>query len=1236
MPETSEKSKGLMELKVDRKNYGFIAGHRVNQLPVVPGALFISWAAQSGQRHLADVEFLQMVPLDLNSAASFEFGSEGERTTISAIGADAPCMAYSGAERASEIPVFPEVPDTGTVTGDSFYEQLNGNGNNYEGSFRPLREIAAERDVASRASWTMASDSAPGERLVVLIDSFTHLVASICQRSAVYYLNSISEFMLLDTDVPTELKLRGVIDEIDGNNIRASVAAFDNAGNVIAWVKGIGLKFEAERPTLSVAYGGTFNLDPLSEFFNLWQDKLDITVNQRAADYGQMIPELIRGDGVFDGSAQSQTCFIRLQDWGQTAVHDAGDTQASAQSFPASLDTYALPDKRTVASLNQYETSYLYKEIYVDQAYRRHNVIIADGDVVIDIGANIGLFSMFASEQASNVKVIAVEPSPSVLPILKANLATYAQEHHVVAAGAADKTGEAEFTAYKKSSVFSSFMANKDDDRSAIKQVVINMLSVVGDMDADELEDAAEDMMQDRMDSEQYMCPLVAVSDIVDDQQVEKIGLLKIDAEKSEEAILKGIREEHWDRIEQIIIEVHKQSGIGVAGVRQLLESKGFECIEDEEQLLLDSGLVTIYAARPERLRKNAELSPASKIEKSAGLFVDAVTGLVAAGNTKDLNIVVCPSVVMDPSLEREITRIEDRIGEQCSELKSVKVLNWSDWCNQYPVNEFHDKVSDQAGHIPYTGEWYAATSTNLVRSNLYQVQRPRKVIVLDCDNTLWQGVVGEDGVDGIAFNEPNLTLQRFVKDLSGHGYLLCLASKNDEDIVRRVFSERAGEMLLSWDDIVAHRINWTSKPENLVSMSHELNLNLDSFVFFDDSPAECQQMIDAHPQVMTIAFDEQAGTTEYLAGIWGLEATESTAEDAKRTDMYVVESKRQALRSELGDLEKFIEKIDLNVDIAPVDEESLQRASQMCMRTNQFNFTSKRYTEADIRDLIANDACFVEKIHVTDTFGDYGITGLVIGERKGQELCVDTFLLSCRVLGRSVEHRTLAHIGAKALDIGCDSVRFEFVTTDRNTPAVLFLQSIDDLNRAGSKDQFVYSAQELAELKFRAPANSDTVADGADRESEKVRGEDYTLASEKVHLIASQLNSASSIASAVHTKIRVPRPKLNNAYIAPADKAQTDLVAVWEDLLGIDGIGVEDSFFDLGGTSLKGVEMIARVQREIELKINVANLFEGPTVAFLAQAGAQGNQTQLKRSSRAKGRRRSANRRGDQLAQTN
>lgn len=313
-----------------------------------------------------------------------------------------------------------------------------------------------------------------------------------------------------------------------------------------------------------------------------------------------------------------------------------------------------------------------------------------------------------------------------------------------------------------------------------------------------------------------------------------------------------------------------------------------------------------------------------------------------------------------------------------------------------------------------------------------------KKVLVMDCDNTLWGGVVGEDGALGVQLGEDApgnayAELQRYALKLRERGILLALVSKNDEADVWEVFNRHPG-MILKREHISAARINWMPKSENLRQIARDLNLGSDSLVYVDDSAAECAEVGANAPEVLTIHLDGDAAyNVRLIDSACAFDQLTLTSEDLQRADMVAQERQRETLRTEVKTMEEYLAGLGLRVRIARVSEEQLARVTQLVNKTNQFNVTTTRRSEADVRALWQDPAWHLFALSVTDRFGDYGLTGVVFCVERPESWEIDTLVLSCRVLGRGVETALAAVLQAQAQARGKPMLRGRYIPTAKN-----------------------------------------------------------------------------------------------------------------------------------------------------------------------------------------------------------
>ena len=314
----------------------------------------------------------------------------------------------------------------------------------------------------------------------------------------------------------------------------------------------------------------------------------------------------------------------------------------------------------------------------------------------------------------------------------------------------------------------------------------------------------------------------------------------------------------------------------------------------------------------------------------------------------------------------------------------------------------------------------------------------PPKVLVVDCDNTLWGGVSGDDGIAALIVGDafPGTAYRDFqqaIQRLRRQGVLIALVSKNDDQTVRDVFRFVDG-MVLTDDDIVARRVNWDPKPANIAAIAAELNLGVDSFVFIDDSDHELGAVNAELPSVRTLRVpDDIEELPDLLADSGWFRGIRVSADDERRTTRMQTEAERVHAREGMTH-EDFLSSLRLVVRVRPVDEGSIGRVVQLINKTNQFNVTTIRRGEAEVRLLLSQPTTMVRVIEVDDRFGDYGLVGVAIVDLSDAERPVfDTLLMSCRVLGRGVETAFLSAVVAELREHTSGPITGRYEPTAKN-----------------------------------------------------------------------------------------------------------------------------------------------------------------------------------------------------------
>ena len=316
---------------------------------------------------------------------------------------------------------------------------------------------------------------------------------------------------------------------------------------------------------------------------------------------------------------------------------------------------------------------------------------------------------------------------------------------------------------------------------------------------------------------------------------------------------------------------------------------------------------------------------------------------------------------------------------------------------------------------------------------------RSAKCLVLDLDNTLWGGVVGDDGLDGLALGQGSAegeafaAFQAYAKDLAGRGVILAVCSKNDEANALAPF-ERHPEMVLKRADIACFVANWDDKATNLRRIAESLNIGLDALVFVDDNPFERNLVREKLPMVAVPEVSDDPSTfARCLADAGYFEALALTDEDRARGAQYQANAARASMAGAANDIGDYLASLEMRLIWTRFDSVGLSRTVQLINKSNQFNLTTRRYDEADIKQMIANPDCLGLQLRLVDRFGDNGMIAVAIMVRQGDAAVIDTWLMSCRVLGRKVEEATLQILAEEAGRWGVATLRGAYLPTAKN-----------------------------------------------------------------------------------------------------------------------------------------------------------------------------------------------------------
>ncbi|MFI8089220.1 FkbM family methyltransferase [Streptomyces sp. NPDC086080] len=832
----------------------------------------------------------------------------------------------------------------------------------------------------------------------------------------------------------------------------------------------------------------------------------------------------------------------------------------------------ALPDGRPIAEVNANETRELYGEIVVRNQYLRHGLQLCDGDLVVDVGANIGMFALFVASQASKVTVHAFEPVPVVARALKANMSLYGVSGTVTCAAVGASADVRALTFYPQSSLQSGFYADAEGDQHIVGEYARHQAEALPGLPAGLRAAAAEALAPTARartaDRQELQVPVIRLSDWIRDTAVSRIHLLKVDAERAEEEVLAGIDDEHWPLIGQVVAEVHDRDG-RVNRLRALLQRQGFETVVEQDALFAGSEIYMLYGLRPGASRPEApwmkrQIAAAERWAQTSGLplYVTSPPGAMLA---------------------------ETRIARQAVEARGLS------WVEPPPLAS-----ADLATEKPSVVLAWAEA----VLRRMTAAQRPvAKAVVVDGDNTLWGGVCGEIGPENVDADGPYRQMQEMLREQLAAGRVLCLCSRNNLADLEAVFAAHPG-MPLGLGDFVAVRAGWGPKSVAVGEIAEELGFAVESLVFVDDSAAERAEVAIAHPGITVV--DLPADPREFpaaLRGTWqlGLEGT-GTAEDHARTALIAGEARRRTAAAQAATTAEYLEQLDLRVEVSLAVEDEVERIAQLAARTTQFNLALRGHTPGTIRQVLAGTGVTLS-VRVRDRFGDYGLVAFVSAEADGRVLRVRDFFVSCRALGRNVEWCVLRELAEHATALGLDSIALTGTPGSRNRPALEFADAARTrFGLTGAPD--LVNASAAVALDWRLLTAAQVAA-------APIAGEcPPTGVPSRVRWPVSQ----QAAARAADAYQRPGETTSTTPYVVPQTETERRIAAVWEETLKVAPIGAHDDLFMLGCDSLTAAVICARLRRHgVELAVH--ELLAHPTVRGAARQAGAGRQPAIELS---------------------
>ena len=371
--------------------------------------------------------------------------------------------------------------------------------------------------------------------------------------------------------------------------------------------------------------------------------------------------------------------------------------------------------------------------------------------------------------------------------------------------------------------------------------------------------------------------------------------------------------------------------------------------------------------------------------------------------------------------LNKKILNFNEKIEKKCLN-SQIQIFDIQSISNHIGIRHFYD---DEKNYLAKT--LYSEYALNLISKELskqiYVTQNvKKKCLVLDLDNTLWGGVLGEDGTYSIKLGnsyegEKFTRFQKYLKDLSNKGIILAILSKNNLEDVKECFKKNTN-MILSLNDFITYRVNWREKYLNINEIASELNIGKDSIVFFDDSKFERDQMKKMNPEINVINVPKDASNfIESIEDTAFFKSQKNLNEDLKKKKQYKIISKFNSSKAKFKDTDSFLKSLKMKLSISKINNRNFERCVQMSNKTNQFNLTNLRFTETSLKNYLKKNKSISLVGSLQDKFGNHGTTCMAIARKSNNIYIIDTFLLSCRIFGRKVEYTLLAELFKKLKD---------------------------------------------------------------------------------------------------------------------------------------------------------------------------------------------------------------------------
>ena len=434
--------------------------------------------------------------------------------------------------------------------------------------------------------------------------------------------------------------------------------------------------------------------------------------------------------------------------------------------------------------------------------------------------------------------------------------------------------------------------------------------------------------------------------------------------------------------------------------------------------------------------------------------------------------------------LEYNLSFMNYYLSEQLNKEKNLYILNSSKWLLNCGASSAYSSKLWYLTKTPFSNNFFKQVISDL--SNLYESIKglSKKLLILDLDDTLWGGIVGEVGWKNLRIGghdhlgEAFRDFQIQIKSLKNQGIILALVSKNDEVTAIEAINSHP-EMILSMEDFVTHRINWEDKAKNIIDIVNELNLGLQSVVFLDDSPFERARVQEALPEVLVPELPKDpTDYNTFLSKLRCFDKTHVTDEDKSRSNLYKSESKRIKLKQQLKSLSDWIKTLNLTIVIENIKNENTPRAVQLFNKTNQMNLSTRRLSEQEFNHWVKVDSNNLWTIRAADKFGDYGIIGILSISTKNNIATLVDFILSCRVVGRYIEETMIEFLKEFCQENNVNKIKGKYKKTDKNSLCYNFLNKLQLIDNNQYSFEFPSNKKKLnlLNITIKKPAYEEKI----------------------------------------------------------------------------------------------------------------------------------------------------------------